>query len=261
MVEQITAEAARRLIRERSPVILDVRDARAYSDARIPDAIHATLATINAAVRRFRRDTPLLIYCYRGHSSRDFAQLFAERGFREVYSLEGGFHAWHASGAEIQRPGPAIVRTDPAAAWLLERGGNPDDPNALLPCGTPPLVEACRAGRADLVQGLLAAGADPNCTDPGGNDALWAACRSGDVNTVALLLAAGADPNRANGAGTTSLVQAASSGKTAIVALLLQAGADPQLKAGDGPSALECAANLEVLKLLRRAHRRLNPAR
>lgn len=257
MFKQISTLAAQALIRDKSPVIFDVRDAVAYSDARIPNAIHVTLSTINSAFKRYRRDTPLLIYCYRGHSSRDFAQLFNDFGFQEVYSLDGGFHDWHANGAVIERPAktPAVLLSNPVAAWLTDQGGNPDNPNAALRCGTPPLIKACQLGLADIAEGLIEAGANLSLTDSFGNDALWAACYSGDLRTIAVLMEAGADLNRRNATGATSLIYAASAGKTEVVAFLLEAGADSEVKTQDDFTALELAANVDILKLLRRRRR------
>lgn len=259
MFQQINPQAAERLIRDKSPVVIDVRDAVAYSDARIPGAIHATLSSIQSSIKKFRRDVPLLIYCYRGFTSQDFARLFVDFGFKEVYSLEGGFHAWHAVGAEIERPAkaPAVVLTNPVTDWLLDQGGDPENvERPLLPDNVPPLIKACQKGLADIAEGLIEAGADPARTDAYGNDALWAACYSGDLKTIAVLMDAGADLNRRNPVGATSLVYAASAGKTEVVEFLLEAGADPELKTQDDYTALELAANPDILKLLKRARRR-----
>jgi thiosulfate/3-mercaptopyruvate sulfurtransferase len=258
MSTQISIEVARQLIREKSPVILDVRNAAAYSDARIPNAIHVTLSTIKTAFK-FGRDAPLLIYCYRGDISKDFAELFSESGFREVYSLKGGFQAWHAGNAEIERSvaSPAVVNSNPAMDWILDEGGNPDDVNAPLADGSLPLIKACQKGRAEVVEALLQAGAKLACADTYGNDPLWSACYSGDLRTIGALLKAGADLNRQNRIGATPLIYAASAGKTDVVAFLLEAGADPELRTEDGYSALELAANLDILRQLRRAAVRL----
>lgn len=261
MFNQISIEGARRLIREKSPVILDVRDAAAFRDARIPNAIHVSLSTLKSQIRQFGRNNPLLVYCYRGHISRDFAELFSEFGFREVYSLEGGFQAWHAGAAEIERPaaGPGAVRSDPLTEWLMDEGGCPDDPNALLADGSLPLVKACREGRAELVEALVAAGADLGGLDNYGNDALWGACYSGDLPTLGALLNAGIALNRRNRTGATALIYAASAGKTAVVQFLLEAGADPELKTEDDFTALDLAANIDVLRLLKHARTRSVP--
>jgi thiosulfate/3-mercaptopyruvate sulfurtransferase len=260
MLQQISIDTARQLIREKSPVIFDMRDSTAYSDARIPNAIHATLPTLQSSFKKVHRNVPVLVYCYRGCASADLAHLFTEYGFGEVYILEGGFHAWHLSGAEIERPAKnrAVVRLNPVSDWLLDQGGDPEDLNGPLPCcDTPPLIKACQQGLADIAEGLIAAGADISRVDAYGNDALWAACYSGDLRTIDLLIAAGAHLNHRNSVGATSLIYAASTGKAEIVARLLEAGADPAIKTQDDYTALDLASNLETLRLLRRPARPL----
>lgn len=253
MFQPISVDAARRLIREKSPVILDVRDASAFREAHLPNAIQINLPIARSLVDRFGRDQPLLVYCQRGRASAEVAARLLEYGFREVYSLEGGFEAWRVLGAEIQGPAAegGVVRPGPLADWLLREGGNPDDANVPLADGTLPLIKACQAGRADLVEALIEAGADLGGLDRFGNDALWAACYNGDPATISALLKAGIDLNRRNPGGATALIYAASAGKTAVVAFLLEAGADPLIETEDDFTALDLAANIEILRLLK----------
>ena len=42
-------------------------------------------------------ETSLLIYCYHGHTSQHLAEFFSDFGFKDVYSLEGGYEAWKES--------------------------------------------------------------------------------------------------------------------------------------------------------------------
>jgi ankyrin repeat protein len=253
--QQISVQAAQALIRRRLPVIFDVRDEGAYRQARIPQSVHLTLQNIKTSLKKFRHDQPVLIYCYRGNASRDFAQLFADFGFQEVYSMDGGFEAWNESGADLERPPVprAEVRSNPVLDWVLDQGGNPDDLNAPLHDGATLLITACRQGRSEIAEGLIEAGAAIGLADAYGNDALWAACYSGDLATVAALMDAGTDLNRRNPSGTTSLMYAASAGKTEVVAFLLEAGADPEIRNQDDFTALDLAANLDILKLLKRS--------
>ncbi|MFT4862153.1 MAG: thiosulfate sulfurtransferase, partial [Pseudohongiellaceae bacterium] len=37
---------------------------------------------------------PLVVCCYHGNSSQSAAAFFAEQGFVQSYSLDGGFEAW-----------------------------------------------------------------------------------------------------------------------------------------------------------------------
>ncbi len=91
---RILPEAAQALIAEREPVIIDVRDEHSNRAARIPGAIRLD----NQSVQDFMEDTdkarPLLVYCYHGHSSQGASAWLSEKGFAEVYSLDGGFEHW-----------------------------------------------------------------------------------------------------------------------------------------------------------------------
>ena len=64
--------------------------------------------------------------------------------------------------------------------------------------GWTPLHEAAEAGRTDIVQLLLDAGADVEASDKYGRTPLHTACEFGNTTTVQLLLEQGADPNARN---------------------------------------------------------------
>jgi thiosulfate sulfurtransferase len=40
-------------------------------------------------------EQPILVMCYHGISSQGAAQYLVNQGFEEVYSVDGGFEAWH----------------------------------------------------------------------------------------------------------------------------------------------------------------------
>lgn len=92
--QRIAPEDAARLIAERDPVLVDVRDEGSWRAARLPGAVHLdgqSAADFVAGHDKFR---PVLVYCYHGHSSQGAAAWLATRGFQEVYSLDGGFEVW-----------------------------------------------------------------------------------------------------------------------------------------------------------------------
>ncbi|MBV1871825.1 MAG: hypothetical protein KUG83_04700, partial [Gammaproteobacteria bacterium] len=41
-----------------------------------------------------KKDFPIVICCFHGHSSLSAASFFSEKGFTNVYSLDGGYTAW-----------------------------------------------------------------------------------------------------------------------------------------------------------------------
>lgn len=84
------------LLRRDNLLILDVRDADSFRKSHIPGAQHITIGNLFPVVNGTDRRSPILIYCYHGHASREYAQIFADFRFAEVYSLNGGYEAWNA---------------------------------------------------------------------------------------------------------------------------------------------------------------------
>lgn len=98
----IDVGAARDLISREPVLIIDVRDAKAYEKSRIPKARHVTIANLANILNSVPKDMPILIYCYRGYASQEYAQTFSDFRFQEVYSLDGGYDAWQNNETAIQ---------------------------------------------------------------------------------------------------------------------------------------------------------------
>lgn len=238
--------------------MFDIRDDRSYEQGRIPGAQRFNDQLIRSLRKTEQRNAPVLIYCYHGNSSKDVAQMLCDFGFPTVYSLIGGYTAWETAQKQASTPSQNSITLAPHVhAWLVEQGLAPNDINQSvlnqrMHNGMTALMQACRFGRADIVNILLQAGADINLTNHDGNNALWLACFSGDTATIEVLLEGGVDINKQNVTGATSLIYAASAGKATVVKLLLDAGADPHIKTQDDFTALDLAASPQTYKLLRR---------
>lgn len=97
--QRISVEQAKRLISERQPQIVDVRDVDSFKSAALPEAQHVNISSFPRFRKAADRSLPVLIYCYHGNASQDMAQLFVDFGFAEVYSMDGGFEAWRLANA------------------------------------------------------------------------------------------------------------------------------------------------------------------
>jgi len=75
-------------------VVLDMRDGNSYVAGHIPGAIQATEEHVIKVAEETPANTPVLVYCYHGISSRQLAQFLASQGLEQVHSLEGGWGAW-----------------------------------------------------------------------------------------------------------------------------------------------------------------------
>ena len=92
--KQITVDETKHLIEMGDITILDIRDLHSYSMGHISNAIHAEGVDFNSFISEEDKEKPLLIYCYHGHSSQSAAEYFSEKGFANVYSMDGGYTVW-----------------------------------------------------------------------------------------------------------------------------------------------------------------------
>jgi thiosulfate sulfurtransferase len=90
--KRISIEEAKTLIESYPELtIADIRDSKSYNLSNIKKSINLNNDNIKQFLRETRKETPLLIYCYHGVNSQEAANYFLREGFREVYSLDGGF--------------------------------------------------------------------------------------------------------------------------------------------------------------------------
>ena len=93
----ISTEDARQLLSDETVTVLDIRDPVSFSDGHIDNALHAESIDMNKFLAEENKNKPLLVYCYHGVSSQSAAAFLIEKGFTQVYSLEGGYTAWSES--------------------------------------------------------------------------------------------------------------------------------------------------------------------
>ena len=97
--QRISVEQARELIAQNA-LVVDIRDAHSFSSGAIPDAVHLSGDDVEAFIENTDQSRPLIVCCYHGNSSQGAAQFFAQRGFEQTYSLDGGYEAWEESDLE-----------------------------------------------------------------------------------------------------------------------------------------------------------------
>ena len=89
--ENISVEKLKNFVEDGSVIILDIRDEQSYKEGHIPDAINLSNKNIDEVIDSNDPDDNILIYCYKGISSQNAAQHFCNLGFKNVYSLIGGY--------------------------------------------------------------------------------------------------------------------------------------------------------------------------
>lgn len=90
----IPVKQAAELMDNDEVVVLDMRDGRAFQEGRIDGAVQVTDEYIVQLLEELDTETPVLIYCYYGVSSRKLADYLVSQGLSNVYSLDGGWGAW-----------------------------------------------------------------------------------------------------------------------------------------------------------------------
>lgn len=95
--KRISITEAKQLIDKTGVSIVDVRDKQSFNNGHIDGAVLLDNTTVDSFVDNTALDTPVIVYCYHGNSSQNAGQFLAEKGFTEVYSMDGGFELWHSS--------------------------------------------------------------------------------------------------------------------------------------------------------------------
>lgn len=237
------------LIQDPRARIIDIRTPAAFAAGHMPDALQFDDALLARMRREWPGDTPIVVVCDHGHSSLDMAQLLSHLGFTSVYSLDGGYVGWRGTHPAATPAAEGMARD--LGVWLLEQGFDPTNLERPVAHAMTALLHAARAGRSEIVQALLAAGAAVDAVNSDGNNALWLACFADSPACAELLIRAGVAIDQANLTGATALMYAASAGRDRMVQLLLQAGADPERRNQDDFTAFDMAATETAYFLLR----------
>ncbi|MCK8046348.1 MULTISPECIES: thiosulfate sulfurtransferase GlpE [Shewanella] len=75
--------------------IVDIRDAASFEAGHIDGAFNLNNENLAHFIGDADMDLPLVVVCYHGISSQSAATYLNEQGFDEVFSLDGGYSAWH----------------------------------------------------------------------------------------------------------------------------------------------------------------------
>lgn len=74
--------------------LVDVREPFEYEIARIDGAKLIPLGEITERLDELKRQQPIVVHCHSGMRSAQAVRLLQERGFANVFNLEGGIDAW-----------------------------------------------------------------------------------------------------------------------------------------------------------------------
>ncbi len=94
--KRINCQQARELMAETNNQVqvVDIRDEESFAQGHIDGAFHLHNSNVQDFLQDADMGKPLLVVCYHGNMSQSAAAYFAEQGFEQAYSLDGGFEAW-----------------------------------------------------------------------------------------------------------------------------------------------------------------------
>ncbi len=93
----ITAsELKERLDRGDNLVLLDIRKPYELEIANLENSMHIPEEEIEERLEELKdlSDRDIIVYCRTGRRSAILVELLSERGFKNVFNLSGGLHAW-----------------------------------------------------------------------------------------------------------------------------------------------------------------------
>jgi len=94
-VPELTADEALELLEAGAATFVDVRDLGSFRAGHIPGALHVNDHNVRKFVNDADPQRTTVVYCYHGNSSLGGAAFFQSEGLADVYSMTGGFAAWH----------------------------------------------------------------------------------------------------------------------------------------------------------------------
>ncbi len=99
----VTAQEAKEVIANISPLILDVRTPMEYAEGYIEGAMLMPVQVIQREYGKIadHKDKPVLIYCATGNRSTVAAKVLIDNGFKNIYNMRYGIAEWQKNGFPV----------------------------------------------------------------------------------------------------------------------------------------------------------------
>ncbi len=93
------------LINREDASILDIREAREMTGAKIIGAVHIPYSQLKDRLSDIKADKskPLIVYCARGQRALMAGSTLKTAGFTQLFNLNGGFKAWSEAGLPVDK--------------------------------------------------------------------------------------------------------------------------------------------------------------
>ena len=104
-MKELGTLGATHLVNTQDAVLLDLRETKEYEGGRLPNAVHIPLSQLDSRAGELAKyaSRPVIAYCATGSRGRNAGAALAKAGFKDVYNLNGGFHAWKDAGLPVEK--------------------------------------------------------------------------------------------------------------------------------------------------------------
>lgn len=100
---EIDVTQAKQQLEEKAATFVDVRDLGAFQSGHIPGAVHIHDRNVEQFLAEAAKDRPVIIYCYRGNTSKGAVKHFLEQGIETVHNLTGGWESWQEVKGPVEK--------------------------------------------------------------------------------------------------------------------------------------------------------------
>jgi rhodanese-related sulfurtransferase len=91
-------------LKDDNAILIDVREFFEFRRVRIKDAVNIpSSANLEVAADTIDKQCGLFLYCTTGYRSKKVARYFYDKGFVNLFSLDGGIMAWKKDGFPVER--------------------------------------------------------------------------------------------------------------------------------------------------------------
>ena len=94
---RLSVEDAYHLMLDGPVTVVDIRDEESFKASHMTEARHLDNSQLQSFIDDTDKQVPVVVCCYHGNMSQSAGAYLADKGFAEVYSLDGGFAQWAAS--------------------------------------------------------------------------------------------------------------------------------------------------------------------
>jgi rhodanese-related sulfurtransferase len=104
-IQEISAEDLEKRRKEGEPIlVIDVREKEDFAEGRIPGAVSVPRGVLEMNIDDYATDEgrPIALYCGGGSRSALSALTLQRMGFKNVFSLNGGFRGWKEGDRPVE---------------------------------------------------------------------------------------------------------------------------------------------------------------